>query len=463
VEWARHLIDLRPQYVERIGARDIRDHVVVVNSAGMPVTVRDGPVLWRARSPLGRLLRRFEPLPDAFEEWTRYDALLKAMMRQIRKEQKTVMIIVHGGLESPHQNLANSAAILEQIHTQGDRVYPIFIIWDSYLGALPEQLLLVRSGHYTAWWFVTGLYYLISATWSGIGLLFSMGATQVRSLYRGGPLYSDPPTGGGGALGVSLGDYQPKRRTLAGSVLQFVGWLLQAIPRIVSSVFINGLAPPTWQNLRRRARAMFRAPQEFDELVSSRTAVPSGSSFHPSRGAVAVLVRRLSETIGRDSARPGKVTLIAHSMGSMITNEFIKYAGDRLWYDAIVYMAPACSVKDFADAVVPALERDRAAHAYVLTLHPKVEVNEKTGRGFLPRGSILEWLERFLDPPVTHLDRALGKFDNVRRALHIFPTRVRKRIHVKAFPFDGNRPRKPFKHIHFNDQSTRFWRRAFWM
>ena len=56
----------------------------------------------------------------------------------------------------------------------------------------------------------------------------------------------------------------------------------------------------------------------------------------------------------------------------------------------------------------------------------------------------------------------LGKFDNVMRALHIFPACVRSQLHIKAFPYREIHPEKPYKHAHFNVPDTGFWRKDFW-
>lgn len=469
------LFELRPQYVKSVSHYDIQNHVIVVNNAGMPVPVKKvGEVPWTTRNRAGRFLRRFSRHMVSHEDEKKaYKERLKKMMAKIKKEGKTVAIIVHGGMENPYKALKDSDGILDEIHTQ---YYPIFVIWDSYLSAYPEQLLLVRSGHYSPFGLITGpLFFFLGDLLSCVGVVLSLIPAQVRSWWVGRPNYPnpDPAVALIERLAASVKNGSPNIHVAPLSYTQeespFIdrlGWALiwprQRVVRLLTYFILGVMAPRTWQNLRRRARAMFRAPEEFDALVAGKAAVCDGVKPHEAKGAVAQLAERLVETIGVKSDTPMPVTLIAHSLGSMITNEFINHAGKRLSYANIVYMAPACSVRDFADAVVPALRRNTGARAYVLTLHPKAEVNEQSGRGFLPRGSVLEWLERFLDPPLAHLDRTLGKFDNVWRALHVFPEEVRAQIHIKPFPFDG--VTKPFEHVHFNDPdlTPRYWDPKFW-
>ncbi len=474
VRVARSLIDLKPLTVrsEDLGphgsagdweSETIRDHVILVNHAGMPVPLLvDKKLRWLADE--GPAVFPYERQHFSEEE---YGKRLDRMMWKVQASGKDVAIIVHGGLERPRRTLDVSAKLWGKIR---EHYYPIFVVWDSWLSAYPEQLLLVRSGRYSRWGPITSPLFLAGDFLTCLGRVIGLIPSQCRCLSVGSRFHDDRAIhiaqtvrGNPGNVQVAPPQYRSREFWSIGSPSRAVLWLVQFPIRILTAVVINGLAPRTWQNLQRRARAMFRAPQEFDAVVAGPEAVADGTKFERPTGAMAVLTDHLAETV-KSAKRPIKVTLIAHSMGSMITNEFVEYAGDRLSYDSIVYMAPACSVREFADAVVPVLERDQHAKAYVLTLHPKVEVNEKTGWGFCPRGSILEWIEGFLDPPQAHLDRMLGKFENVMRALHIFPDGVRERIHIKAFSFDANDPEqpKPFKHVHFNDQDVEFWERRFW-
>lgn len=378
----RRFFELKPQYVERVGDCDISNHVVAVNNAGMPVSVRAvRRVPWRIRHWLPRhCLRWLERLPKPQHECRRYQKRLNRMMKKIKEGRQPVAIIIHGGMDDPYNSLKNCAAALGGIHRC---YYPIFVVWDSYLGALPEQLLLVRSGHYSPWGVIQGLFLLLGDIFSGIGLLPVTAFSQIRSLYTGSRFADDTSarianTVRGVPGGVQVAPATYTRKSLSWwAPLLFLRWLVLTVIRAVTAFLLDVLAPPLWQNLKRRSRAMFRAPQEFESLVAGPEAVPTGQSYEPARGAMAVLADHLVDAIGAKSGSPIKVTLIVHSMGSMIANEFLAHVGDRLLFQDIVYMAPACSVRDFVAAVTPVLKREEGANAYVLTLHPKAEANEK--------------------------------------------------------------------------------------
>ena len=122
---------------------------------------------------------------------------------------------------------------------------------------------------------------------------------------------------------------------------------------------------------------------------------------------------------------PIDVTLIGHSMGTMVLNEWLRrdlLESKNLSYANIVYMAAACSVRDFGRAVVPYLLQHAQTQFYNLMLHPLADLRERR-RAFdtPPRGSLLVWLDSFLADPQTPLDRTMGRWDNIISATELIP------------------------------------------
>jgi pimeloyl-ACP methyl ester carboxylesterase len=223
-------------------------------------------------------------------------------------------------------------------------------------------------------------------------------------------------------------------------------------------LFVVGAGVPrAWENLLRSTRAMFRASREFDPGLKPVRRMPDGSTYRPCEGAMALFLDALAKTV--EVCQGMKVTLIAHSMGSMIANEALEYKSN-LPYESLVYPAPACSVREFERAVGPII-RTRA-EAYILTLHPKVEAGQRDWKGWIGGGSVLEWLEGILVPPHTYLDRPLGKWGNALRTAHVYDPEAREKIHIKSFSYYGKNPMKPCRHVDFNDPDVEFWREDFW-
>ncbi|MBM4133912.1 MAG: hypothetical protein FJ245_09110 [Nitrospira sp.] len=187
--------------------------------------------------------------------------------------------------------------------------------------------------------------------------------------------------------------------------------------------------------------------------------------------------------------QPGEweVTLVGHSMGTIILNEMIRRFGVVTEKDAsgaervtfvmpfnrIVYMAAASSIRDFEDTIFPYLTMNTNAQFYHLTLHEEAEERERQDLSIpntdweipyfdpLMRGSLLVWIDDFLSNPQTYLDRTLGNYANLMLTAHDTPEGLRDRIHIKAFSAGATEP-TPQKHAEFTNK-FRFWREACWM
>ena len=198
---------------------------------------------------------------------------------------------------------------------------------------------------------------------------------------------------------------------------------------------------------------------------------------HPTGGLSILMeeLRNLKKQAGQDDYQ---VTLIGHSMGTIILNELLNlYSTDQdFQYDEIVYLAAACTIKNFERAVIPYLEQHPTTKFYNLTLHPYGDAREKTFWDLLPRGSLLDWIDDFASNPATFMQLTLGKWNNAIMAFHIIPPKVREQVTLKGFgiedPLVNNRrsleepenilQNKPQRHGDFNDRDQLFWRPDYW-
>lgn len=438
---------------------DIQHHAIVIGSGGDPLKIhpRDD------KTDFWDLLTKRHMFGAEFRLY------LDRMMTHLRRRHDEgkcpngVMIIIHGGNEAPRKTVARTCELYPEIERSG--YYPIFINWDASLWrSYVQHLLLIRSGMYDTWawiWFLfhisvdilRGLILFPPALWLYFRLLnqsrrkYQFDTTKNLNRYTAPHLKQEGPWPGG--LTVS------RKRAFA------------SFPVQLAALFLTGAGVPrAWENLLRRTRAMFRAPWEF-ELKTP----PFGWEYQDCGGAVAVFLRELASTVRQ--YKDMKVTVLAHSMGSMIANDALQYwcqlpeiaeeahDGHGFHINAIVYMAPACSVRSFAAAVTPILETQKEARAYVLTLHPRLEAAQRDFRRLIA-GSALEWLEGALTTPHSYLDRMLGKWDNALRTMHIYRGRVRERLHFKSFAY--NEEHKVCSHSDFfsPDLDPPFWTREFW-
>jgi hypothetical protein len=210
----------------------------------------------------------------------------------------------------------------------------------------------------------------------------------------------------------------------------------------------------------RRTQTLFRTPSEFDirDVMDYPSRVENALDS-PATGAVSQLMQSLSSLATEDSHQ---ITLTGHSMGSIVLNEVVRSYPHLPWRN-IVYMGAACSIRDWAQSVLPYLKDHRDTQFYNVCLHPVAEAREVNIWDLIIRGSLLEWIDNALSAPPTALDRTLGRWENIVQATHIIPMSVRGRVHLKAFGVGGDRAlpgRDPQKHSDFGERE--FWLPDFW-
>ena len=160
-------------------------------------------------------------------------------------------------------------------------------------------------------------------------------------------------------------------------------------------------------------------------------------------------------------------------MGTIVLNEWLRrdlLESKHVTYSNIVYMAGACSIRDFSRSVVPYLLQHQQTQFYNLMLHPLAELRERhRGYDLPPRGSLLVWLDSFLADPQTPLDRTLGRWDNIIPATEVIPESIRGQVTLKAFalaPYDDPSPPTgqsdygPQEHGQFRGRP--YWCKEFW-
>ena len=128
----------------------------------------------------------------------------------------------------------------------------------------------------------------------------------------------------------------------------------------------------------------------------------------------------LAETLLDEVPEATKITMIGHSMGTMIAAE-LAHLFPTLNYSDIVFLAAAASTRDFINTIPDVLGHQGGTGAapvnfYNLSLHPRNEAGELTFYGALPSGSLLDWIDEAYTTPATKLDRTFGKWVNLKAA-----------------------------------------------
>ncbi len=445
------------------------EHVITFDGEGDPVVPREG-VLRHVSS-----FRRAER-----EEYHDHvELMLEAMLAGAPRApdgRRRVLIFLHGGLNRLNYSSGRSTELRDPILVDGS--WPIFLQWDSsLLSSYADHLFFVRQGE--DWGgFGVPLFplYLAGDLGRGIANLPLVAVSQSSSFFKSLP-------------GILVGEQRAMGRVLdrlglpdpsglfaeAGETAEFdpvdaegevvpidiwvgedtqsgLGFTLDLLSRTVTypikllqEPFLAGVGPPAWDIMQRRVYLLFHSEREFRSGLA-----------RPSVRGLPHFLRRLREVQESEGL---EITLVAHSMGTIVANEILR-AEPRLEIDAIVYMAAACSLRQYESTVFPYLHDNPRTEMYHLTLHPKGEVREKQILDLTTRGSLLVWVDGFLARPLTPLDRVAGNFSNLVLAVHRIPDDLRPRIHVKAFPTGGGAPAEaPTKHAHFTERE--FWTEEF--
>jgi hypothetical protein len=246
-----------------------------------------------------------------------------------------------------------------------------------------------------------------------------------------------------------------------------------------------------WDIMQRRTAMLFRTETEFREVP-----VTPAAEEHEAGAALAYFISRFQSKFlpkfcetgtyvppspasgaqdehktheeGRASCPDRlEVTLVGHSMGTIIIDRLLRYA-PYFEVKNIVFMGAATSVEDYRDTVDAYLDRHKGkgqegtgTQMYHLVLHPLAEVTERNLFDLAPRGSLLVWIDNYFTEPPTPVGRRVGRFSNVVPELRFAAPEIKKQIHLKVFRLERKyRCWNPRKHTDFG--SFPFWDEDFW-
>jgi pimeloyl-ACP methyl ester carboxylesterase len=483
---------------------NIGRYVIAVDGDGRPVNPRltdSTPNAGEADKKSGGDLswefeRQVKDMLLAMDEW-------HARPEVKAKGPRRILIFVHGGLNQPRGSVdaaendlrdMTSAESLNAVANKG--YYPIFVNWDSGLtSSYGEHLLHVRRGRKgrkslyagvlaaplvfladvgraitrapLVWVYqierdvqlASSMQLLLSRQDGGKPWLSHPRLREAEELYAElRRRYEHDPEN---EIRISLGEARGSRPQTR---VRTATYLLTSPTKFLSSPFIDGGGTPAWDNMSRRTLMMF----EGAALDGDRSLEDAGTRDVGAVQRLADELTRHLEDHGADGS-PYELTLIGHSMGAIVLNEFIR-RNPRLPYRDIVYMGAACSVRDFDRCVMPMLRDNPRVRFFNLCLHPLAELRETTYLDLVARGSLLVWVDDFFANPATPLDRTLGRWENVLEYAYLIPKDVRRRVSIKAFdltiqPTLPRDPRKgttgsPQRHSHF--RTVRYWEEDFW-
>jgi hypothetical protein len=356
-----------------------------------------------------------------------------------------LLLFVHGGLNDRDQGLQHYLDNSEQIDQRG--YYPVFIVWPSgWPDTYVEHLLWVRQGLKME---TTGEK-IFSITTTPLMLFADVGRAITRlPMVVANNTRSDRETviparklDGGSAVRdyqrlaaegrhVEIGDDYSRG---SDRFLRTVSYWATLPVKYVAASLIDGFGKGAWDDMLRRTQTVYPARRESGALTpgsDTNNAAPPApqptvrtgrhgtrKAKHERHYAAAgfPMFLELLEKSQSNAPSPIQVTLVGHSMGTMILNRVIR--DTKIDFTNIVYLAAACSLEDFSTSVLPYLHSHTNTEFYGLSLHPVAEAGEwyLIAGDLVPRGSLLTWIDNFLANPVSEEERTLGKWQNLFRA-----------------------------------------------
>jgi len=383
-------------------------------------------------------------------------ALFENIVRTVTDKKYTeIMLILHGGLVSEHTGVSEAILLhraierdpeLQQVH---QKVYPIFINWrsggwESYW----DQLVNIRGGEEKPLLGrATAPFKLGSDLGSGIADTFYSAGLEGERLVDSLGNRLNACEERASSPRIICPDPATKNNLEIAPTLQY--FLMMPL-RIGTAPIINGFGRSAWENMVRQTRFLFRS-----EHLDKGTQGAINRLF--------IKLRKFAQESDQDSTANGspiRLSLIGHSMGSMIISEIVA-AFPELPYRDIVFLGAAVNGRDFRNMVIPLLKSSPYSdlHFYSASLLPSNEARELNYLGTLPSGSLLEWVDELYTDPPTFADRTFGKWVNARQLKQTFPESARNRMTFRVF---GNEPGQPRTHGEFNDIDACFWRKSYW-
>ena len=413
---------------------------------------------------------------------------------------RKILIFVHGGLNTQDSALLRAEEQYSSIQHAG--YYPIFINWNSELpDSYLEHLFLVRQGRKTddrldnLGHFLTSPLYLFGdvgraiarspAVWTHLaGSDNPFAAARSRATDTGIPRWLEAddslqaakyysrldarylagPSPTTQVIALSMGTEQTTKSFWHKDTFWYT---LTVLPKLLTTPIIDSLGQAAWENLSRRTVNLFENPKSINVLKMQPKQIDALLDRGPPGHLQRFLDRLQKEIAARAPGETYEITLIGHSMGTMVLNQLLRRNPDLACRN-IVYMAAACSIHQFTQSVIPYLADHPHTDFYNLCLHPTAEVLDAEDYELPPRGSLLLWIDEFLGTPETPLDRTLGRWDNILPATYVIPLDMRAQIHIKAFTMTEDRSttdpvtNTPAPQRHGDFTSMPYWDDAFW-
>jgi hypothetical protein len=199
----------------------------------------------------------------------------------------------------------------------------------------------------------------------------------------------------------------------------FGAYILTFPSKVLVTPVVDAFGSSSWDVMLRHTDMLFHSEDELTESNMTNKAAKMGQLVDlPMHGGLAMFLQKLAKMIEADKANQWEITLVGHSMGTIVANQLVRDFGEKLPITKVVYLAAAATVFDYEVSIFPWLAKTKDHHMYHFQLHPRAEEGEKMAFDIPARGSLLVWIDNFLSKPLSPMARTVGRYDNLLPVLH---------------------------------------------
>jgi pimeloyl-ACP methyl ester carboxylesterase len=376
--------------------------------------------------------------------------------KQVEKHVK-LLFFFHGGLNTRSGALQRAGEHIAKMFADRPDLYPIFVNWQTSLYAsYKDHLLAIHKGHEALGVVGPALAPAQLTTDVARALFESPVAAYLHyaDRYRSWAYKMEPIAPVAEQCEPRLDFREGTIKTAHTPVLRDVAQSALLIPfTILGSGLLDAAGSSAWGSMIYTSDRLYYNPQEMHHPYD----------FNPNESGSGGLSRFLERLVPTLDAGD-EIIVVAHSAGAVVANKMIANFAHKLPIRTLVYMAPACTIDELmaGGKLAQFLQQDRT-RLYILTLHEKTEYEESNALGLAPRGTLLVWLDEFIQPKSSEFTgMMLGRARNLRLHAHLIPCAIQKRVTITAFHDDSaaNMTEQAQRHGGFGDLP--YWKESAW-
>lgn len=400
-----------------------------------------------------------------------------------------LMIFIHGGLNEYGGSTRRAKNILEKelknILKEGK--YPLFISWDSgFLKNYTDHLLFLRRGSR-----VTNISGPLSSPFILLEDFFRSVVRIPANLYYASVRAATTPiqikTNLEEAYDIEINKIEVPESERTNFDLNISNsksdkwkdkshvfkdfWSIGNPVKLIGAPLSDGFATGAWNSMLRRTDLIL-TKDITPKTIINFSKINNESTVSKEVENKTAVTKLLDKYLKKEKSQPinknftgvvkkyGNVTIIGHSMGAIVANNIISKYQD-INFTNIVYMAAASKIRDIEYIISPYLKVNKNTEFYNLSLNPYREINENMAWDFIPRGSLLVYLDSVFTDVNSYQDRMAGNWYNIILAANnVFPEDIRSRVHLTQYGIYEDETKAPQTHGAFDE--FKFWSEEFW-